>query len=352
MPETPNDAERERAASDPSTPQTMLADLAYDHPELRVAIAQNPSTYEGLLEWLRDLGDPAVRSALAQRVGQPPIAEPPRTLSVPSIQRGPSPQACRQCGSLLRPSANYCGSCGTLIPGRTPFSTIGDLTPQANRAVFYTSVAALAVVVIIATSVTVVNTVIGVQNAAYAGGATLGAGSTRDSGTPVNTPQPSTEPSEQPTPRLPALGAGFTADDPSLYNGLASYGDDIDLRSPSGNIHCGLDLPTNPMGSGIGCYLDRYTYTPPQPNPCISADGPDGAAYGGMWSLDANGEASADCYQGMQFGGGDNTRRILPYGHSLTYNGYIFISESTGMSVYNISTRHGIKLNLSSWTKF
>ncbi|MEJ1229652.1 MAG: hypothetical protein WDM88_01890 [Galbitalea sp.] len=54
-------------AADPTTPLATLADLAYDHPELRPAIAANPSTYPDLLEWLGGLDDPAVAKALASR---------------------------------------------------------------------------------------------------------------------------------------------------------------------------------------------------------------------------------------------------------------------------------------------
>jgi hypothetical protein len=57
------------AASDPNTPPAELADLAYDHPELRPAIAENPSTYPGLLSWLQQLEDPAVAAAIKRRSG-------------------------------------------------------------------------------------------------------------------------------------------------------------------------------------------------------------------------------------------------------------------------------------------
>jgi hypothetical protein len=58
----------ERAkASSPETPLVELATLAYEHPELRALIAANPSTYEDLLAWLRELRDPAVDAALASR---------------------------------------------------------------------------------------------------------------------------------------------------------------------------------------------------------------------------------------------------------------------------------------------
>lgn len=44
------DTESARQAVDPTTPLGVLADLAYRHPELRVAIAANRSTYPDLLE--------------------------------------------------------------------------------------------------------------------------------------------------------------------------------------------------------------------------------------------------------------------------------------------------------------
>ena len=62
-----NEPEPRDAASDPATPPAALADLAYDHPELRAAIALNPATYDGLLDWLAALGDPDVSAALDAR---------------------------------------------------------------------------------------------------------------------------------------------------------------------------------------------------------------------------------------------------------------------------------------------
>lgn len=64
----PESAEQLRAAAaDPQTPLAMLADIAYAHESLRPVIAANPSTYDGLLEWLRELGDPEVTAALDAR---------------------------------------------------------------------------------------------------------------------------------------------------------------------------------------------------------------------------------------------------------------------------------------------
>ena len=54
-------------ASDPQTSGQMLADIAAQRPDLRPAVAANPSTYPALLDWLKSLGEPAVDAALAAR---------------------------------------------------------------------------------------------------------------------------------------------------------------------------------------------------------------------------------------------------------------------------------------------
>jgi len=54
-------------AKDPATPAIVLAKIAELAPELRPALAENPSTYPALVEWLGQLGDPAVDAALGRR---------------------------------------------------------------------------------------------------------------------------------------------------------------------------------------------------------------------------------------------------------------------------------------------
>lgn len=58
-------------AANPSTPPQTLADIAAQRPDLRAAVAGNPSTYQGLLDWLKGLGDPAVDAAIAARAAAP-----------------------------------------------------------------------------------------------------------------------------------------------------------------------------------------------------------------------------------------------------------------------------------------
>lgn len=54
-------------ALDPSTPLEVLAQIVQEAPHLRPQVAANPSTYPALLEWLGNLGDPAVDAALRSR---------------------------------------------------------------------------------------------------------------------------------------------------------------------------------------------------------------------------------------------------------------------------------------------
>jgi len=85
-------------ASDPQTPGQVLADIAALRPDLRVAVAGNPSTYPGLLEWLGSLGEPAVDAAIAarraavQQTQQMPML-PPAAPPAPSWAGQPAAQA-------------------------------------------------------------------------------------------------------------------------------------------------------------------------------------------------------------------------------------------------------------------
>lgn len=60
----------EAEACDPTTPLETLARIAAEAPSLRPLIAENPSTYPALLDWLDRLGDPAVDAALARRASR------------------------------------------------------------------------------------------------------------------------------------------------------------------------------------------------------------------------------------------------------------------------------------------
>lgn len=84
-------------AADPATPAEVLAEIAASRPDLRPALAANPSTYPDLVEWLRGLGDPAVDAALAARevaaqaTGRPPEPTATTPEAAPSTTQEAAP---------------------------------------------------------------------------------------------------------------------------------------------------------------------------------------------------------------------------------------------------------------------
>ncbi|MDR1266099.1 MAG: hypothetical protein LBK42_11215 [Propionibacteriaceae bacterium] len=75
---------------DPALPAAALAQLAYDRPEWRAAVAGHPAAYPGLLDWLDTLGDPAVSAAVAaRRAGEAatvlPVPPPPPVAALGAV---------------------------------------------------------------------------------------------------------------------------------------------------------------------------------------------------------------------------------------------------------------------------
>ncbi|MDK8350480.1 hypothetical protein QP786_00675 [Gleimia europaea] len=60
-------------AANPATNLEVLRTLAFEYPKLRPVIALNPSTYPGLLEWLGEFDDEALKAALKQREESGPV---------------------------------------------------------------------------------------------------------------------------------------------------------------------------------------------------------------------------------------------------------------------------------------
>lgn len=84
-----------RQAADPGTPLTTLQQLAQHHPELRATIAENPSTYPALLDWLGRLRMPDVDAALARRAASaagPAYPAPPAAAAVEAPVEAQQPE--------------------------------------------------------------------------------------------------------------------------------------------------------------------------------------------------------------------------------------------------------------------
>ncbi|MDR0990468.1 MAG: hypothetical protein LBL92_03790 [Propionibacteriaceae bacterium] len=60
------------AVTQPSLSAVDLRAIAYYHPDLRVAVAQHPAAFPGLLDWLETHGDEAVKVAVEQRRADDP----------------------------------------------------------------------------------------------------------------------------------------------------------------------------------------------------------------------------------------------------------------------------------------
>ncbi len=83
----------EAQASDPGTQPAILGEIATHRPDLRPAIAGNPTAYPDLLDWLANLNDPAVNAALAARAqgttGPVPVPAAQPAAEAPTAQQPP-----------------------------------------------------------------------------------------------------------------------------------------------------------------------------------------------------------------------------------------------------------------------
>lgn len=70
-------AEAYSAVRNPLTPAAVIADIAYQFPQLRADVAAHPAAYPGLLEWLDTVGDPGVKAAVSARRAADEAKNPP-----------------------------------------------------------------------------------------------------------------------------------------------------------------------------------------------------------------------------------------------------------------------------------
>lgn len=91
----PDLEDMQRQAADPHTPLSTLQSIAQDYPALRPVLALNPSTYPGLLEWLRDLDEPEVNQALAERARREAASDalPDEVVEPAPVEASPAPES-------------------------------------------------------------------------------------------------------------------------------------------------------------------------------------------------------------------------------------------------------------------
>lgn len=105
-------------ASDPSTPPEALAQIAYERPDLRAAIAANPAAYPELLTWLRGFNDLQVNAAIAAR----------GTYQAPSSAPNIAPDA-----PVAAPEAPVAFGAPQVYAGQAPQMPAGQGNPYANQ---------------------------------------------------------------------------------------------------------------------------------------------------------------------------------------------------------------------------
>lgn len=256
----------ETEAADPTIDPARLQQLANDYPALRPLIAMNPATYPALVEWLGELGDPAVNVALAQRhaavnagVGaprrvsvlgrtsdspfpySPPVGVPSPT---PPVEDDSSPSATPvgQAGSLAS-ATSLSQATGSSPVADSPFTYPTGSLPDTGElsAVSSPGDESRKLVILLAIVLTVALVVIGYF---------LLSGMRAENSSPATTAEgnvPSRE-TDTPTEREPQDEGSAEGDDtplvdsdlPVQFPAPESALDLTHIASPSGNITCEL----------------------------------------------------------------------------------------------------------------
>jgi len=298
-----------------------LAQLAYEHPELRATLAANPSSYEGLLQWLEALGDPEVAKALA--------------------------------GRDLPPWGQVSAEGATQETEAPTSSTIPSKHPLSPRTKFISGAVVAAIVLAGAGAALAVATT---QNARIAQREQLAAqqdhSDAADDDRAAGAAQTQTPTQTAiPTPEapLPPSVPVFAPQDPAAFPSALGP-DGVEFDSPSGNIHCGIYLSGGTLDY-FGCAIDEYDWEDPTPT---------GAAlecsqmihYGGGFIVPADGPTGVLCRGGVMFGGEIQPVAVLPYGTSVTYAGVTCESSESGVNCRGLVTGSGFELSSSEYSVF
>lgn len=119
---------------------------------------------------------------------------------------------------------------------------------------------------------------------------------------------------------------------PSIKTRTVQDAELVSFVSPSGNIHCELDT------AQVRCEVDESTWKlPPKPATCHHLDWIAGLEISG-------GTASGVCAGDSVRGDGGST---LAYGHALQNSRVRCVSESTGMTCTDRTSKHGFTLSRS-----
>jgi hypothetical protein len=294
------------AASNPATDQETLRQIAFHYPQLRAAVAANPSAYQGLLDWLRALGDASVNEALADRARFE--SAPDRTI-VLAPQTGPATGSAGP-APVFPPVA---------AAGETPAQGLrqADGEPPARKNSTGMK-AALALLLVVALALAGI--VIAIFSGAFGDD---GAAQSQ----PSASPQPSTTAPSTASPSSPTPSASTA--EPEKYPAPDGAVLAQSFTAPSGNILCDLGEDV------VTCSILEQSYATAGFESC-------GAT---TTTITATGEsAGLSCGSAVSGGGSP-----LAYGSSATNGHSACVSTQDGVSCWNTASGRSFALARGGW---
>lgn len=369
-----NPTELAASAADPTTDGETLRQIAYYHPELRAVVAANPAAYDGLVQWLGQLGDPAVNAAVAARGSAVPTSSTaptqawPGPLNASATSGTPqwSPDPTTTARSTWAPDAVLGARDGATTSGaQSPWAASSATTPLPASAPSWNTptwagntptgagnVAGAAAgtggvraeksttPIVLALLVVVLAVLVVVLSAALTHGfgllrstTTAGTGVNPSAGaTPLATPAASASPRDT-VPTTSSEGAS-TPSAPSdapypVQSGAKSW---TAFLTPSGNILCDME------GSDqVACEIGTHDWAN-QP----SASCPEGIASGMIITASDNAESCMELEDATIQG-------TLDYGQSTTNGTFACTSTADGVTCWNTRTGASFAISKAGW---
>lgn len=313
------------AASNPATDAETLREIAYHFPELRPAVAANPSAYPGLLQWLGELGDPAVSAALAARGA----ASADATRTLPSFAPGSANGDVAWDGTAAAPlggsapGTQGAGGAQASSPLRGTQMVADGLNrgaaPAGNEQHGSSRGLKVTLLLLLALAAVLVLFVILIFNGVF------GSGSPSASPTPTSQSGSSqAQDSSSPTPSDSATPSASTTAYPAPAGAVrASL-----IQAPSGNIACSLADDT------VACTIFSSDYASKSFGTC-----------GATTTLKADAtSAGLGCGTEVSKGG-----TSLSYGTAATSGNVACVSSEQGISCWNTVSGQSFALARGGW---
>lgn len=318
------------AASSPDTDPETLRQIAFHFPELRPAVAANPAAYQGLLDWLGALGDPAVNEALAVRERGGPDTDPTtllpaqdgRPVDAPVYAPAASHEPTSGVDAVMAGMSADPGHGGR--GGETPAQGLASQEPQPRGRSTKGLKIALGTLIVVALALTalviaIFNGLLGGESEPSGASASPTPTGTQDSPTPQESQSEDTSPSPTASPSVTQV----------LFPPPDGAQQVQSVVTPSGNIACSLGEDT------VTCLIIDQNY---------EANGFDNCGTSPTVLSAGADDAGLACGTTVAKGGAS-----LEYGSAATYGQSACVSSDAGMSCWNTISGKGFALARQGW---